>query len=67
MPLTERQAQIAARVASGKPAKQIAEEMGLAVKTVQNYTQAAAERVPGGGSPRHRLTLFFLNVVADGH
>ena len=61
-PLTERQTEVAGLVARGIPDKQIAAKLDLSVRTVQNHIRTAASHIPGIGTPRHRLTLFFLNV-----
>lgn len=61
-PLTQRQAEVAGLVARGTPDKQIAVKLDLSVRTVQNHIRTAASHIPGIGTPRHRLTLFFLNV-----
>jgi hypothetical protein len=37
-------------------------KLDLSVRTVQNHIRTAASHIPGIGTPRHRLTLFFLNV-----
>jgi DNA-binding CsgD family transcriptional regulator len=63
--LTQRQAQVVERVAKGLPAKRIAVELGISVDTVRNHIKSVAARIPGEGQPRHRLTLFFLDVVED--
>jgi len=39
--------------------------MGLSIHTVRAHIAAAAERIPGPTSPRHRLTLFFIQLAAD--
>lgn len=64
-PLTERQAEVAARVARGLPNKRIANDLGLSVKTVQEHIKEAAERLPGQGSPRYRITLWFFHLKND--
>ena len=64
--LTERQAEVAGLVARGTPDKQIAAELDLSVRTVQNHIRTAASHIPGIGSPRHRLTLFVLNIDFSG-
>lgn len=63
MPLTERQAEVGERVARGLPDKRIARELHISVYTVRCHVQNAAARIPGDSSPRHKLTLFFLNIV----
>lgn len=63
--LTTRQAQVVACVARGLPDKRIAAELRISIDTVRYHIQAAAARIPGESSPRHRLTLFFLNVTED--
>lgn len=62
MELSKRQAEIAAFVARGYPNKKIAAELGVSVKTVAEHIREAAERVPGEGWPRFRLTLWFFNL-----
>jgi DNA-binding NarL/FixJ family response regulator len=62
--LTKRQAEIVERVAKGLPDKRIAAELDISIDTVRHHIQAAADRIPGDGRPRHRLTLFFFNVDA---
>ena len=63
--LTKRQAQVVERVAHWLPDKRIAVELRISIDTVRFHIQAAAARIPGEGHPRHRLTLFFLNVAED--
>jgi DNA-binding NarL/FixJ family response regulator len=58
--LTERQAQVAERVAQGLTNKEVARELGLSEETVKQHIREAAERLPGTTYPRHRLTLWFL-------
>jgi len=60
MNLTPRQTEIASLVAKGLTAKGIAAETGLSEKTVDVHIQQAAQRLGGDTSPRHRLTLWFL-------
>lgn len=63
--LTRRQAQVVERVAKGLPDKRIAVELRISIRTVRKHVQDAAARIPGNASPRHRLTLLFLNVEDD--
>lgn len=60
--LTPRQAAIVELVARGLSDKAIARETGLSVDTVRQHIQRAANRLPGEGRPRHRLTLWFFNI-----
>lgn len=62
MDLSKRQAEIIQRVASGKPDKAIAHELGISIATVRTHIERLAERIPGNAPRRHRLTLFFFNV-----
>lgn len=64
--LTRRQAEIAALVARGLSDKAIAREASISPLTVRRHIHAAAERIPGAGKPRHRLTLWFLSITEDG-
>jgi DNA-binding NarL/FixJ family response regulator len=64
-PLTERQAEVVKYVARGLPDKRIAAELGISIDTVRRHVQDAAARIPGEARPRHRLTLFFLNVTDE--
>ena len=63
MELTPRQTEIAALVARGLPDKVIAARTALSIDTVRFHIQAAAETVGGDGSPRHRLTLWFFDII----
>jgi len=63
MPLTQRQAEVGQRVARGLPNKVIARELQISVSTVKRHIEEAAARLPGDSSPRHRLTMFFVNIV----
>jgi DNA-binding NarL/FixJ family response regulator len=63
--LSPRQTEIAALVAKGMADKQIAREVGLSIATVRAHIQAAASRIQGNTSPRHRLTVFFLTTDPD--
>lgn len=63
--LSQRQAQIVERVARGLSYKVIAAELGISIRTVHTQVGRVAARIPGDASPRHRLTLFFLNIDDD--
>jgi FixJ family two-component response regulator len=63
MPLTERQAEVAERVARGHSDKRIAADLGLSVRTVENHIRDAASHIPGPATPRYRLTWFALFVL----
>ena len=63
--LTIRQTEIAGLVARGLSDKVIAARTELAIDTVRVHIQAAAARLPGNGSPRHKLTLWFFNIVDE--
>jgi len=60
--LTERQAEVAERVARGLTNKEVARDLGLSVETVRTHVREAAERLGGTAYPRHQLTLWFLTV-----
>jgi DNA-binding NarL/FixJ family response regulator len=63
--LSVRQAEIAALVARGLPVKVIAHQTGLSIETVKVHVRAAAAKIPGDSTPRHKLTLWFFNLSAD--
>lgn len=65
MELSRRQAEVVECVARGMPDKRIAAELHISVFTVRRHVRDAAARIPGDASPRHRLTLFFLNLAAE--
>lgn len=65
MELTRRQTEIAGLVARGLADKVIAARTDLAIDTVRVHIQAAAARIPGNGTPRHKLTLWFFNIETD--
>ena len=52
-------------VARGLPDKVIAHELGISIYTVRRHIQDAAQEVSGYGSPRHKLTLWFFNIVDE--
>lgn len=60
--LSKRQTEVTECVARGMPDKCIAIYLHISIRTVQRHVQEAASRVPGESSPRHRLTLFFLQL-----
>lgn len=63
--LTARQTEIASLVARGLSDKVIAARTELAIETVRVHIQNAASRLPGQGSPRHKLTLWFFNIEEE--
>ena len=65
MELTPRQTEIAALVARGLSDKIIAARTELAIETVRVHIQNAAAKLPGDSSPRHKLTLWFFNIVEE--
>ncbi len=65
MKLSTRETQVAMLVRHGLPNKVIAHELGLDIETVRVYIKRAAAKIPGMANPRHKLTLFILNVVDD--
>lgn len=58
--LTPRQVEVARLVAAGKSAKRIADELGITIDTVNEHIQAAADRLPGDGSPKIKLVIFVI-------
>lgn len=64
-PLSTRQAQIAEYVARGLANKVIAHRTGLDIETVRVHVKAAAAKIPGQSTPRHKLTLWFFNVLEE--
>jgi DNA-binding NarL/FixJ family response regulator len=62
MELSPRQTEIAALVARGLPDKVIAAKTDLTIDAVRFHIQTAATKLPGEGSPRHKLTLWFFNI-----
>lgn len=64
-PLSVRQAEVVERVARGLPDKRIAADLSISIFTVRRHVQDAAERLPGRGTPRHKLTLWFFNIVDE--
>jgi DNA-binding CsgD family transcriptional regulator len=64
-PLTQRQAEVAERVARGLPDKRIAHELRISTHTVDFHIRQAAARIPGDAPPRRKLTLFFFGIEED--
>ena len=63
--MSKRQAEVVELVARGLPDKRIAAELHISVRTVRCHIQAAAARIPGDSTPRHRFMLFFFGVEED--
>lgn len=64
-PLTPRQAQVADMVARGLSNKDIAKRLGVKTETVNDHVSGAAGRLPGAAKPRHKLTVWILNLLHD--
>lgn len=60
--LTPRQQQVAEMAAMKVPNKEIAQRLGISVKTVEAHLDQVARTLPGNGSPRRKATLWFFNV-----
>lgn len=60
--LTPRQKMVAELVAGGLTSKQIAAELGLRPRYVEHCIQRGADRLGGTSSPRHRMTLWFVQL-----
>lgn len=58
--LTPRQREIAELVARGYTAKRIARAANISPRTVEAHIRDAADRIPGDGRARWKLTLFVL-------
>lgn len=65
MELSKRRAQVVECVARGMPDKRIAAKLDISIFTVRRHVQDAAKRLPGDGTPRHKLTLWFFNIVDE--
>lgn len=63
--LTPRQFEVAALVAAGYTAGEIAAILHRSPRTVERTIANAAARLPGQGSPRSRLTRFILAAHAS--
>lgn len=64
MTLTPREREVAALVAKGLDRQQIAAELGVSPRTVETHIAHAAMRIGGEAPPRHRLTLWFYELLA---
>jgi DNA-binding CsgD family transcriptional regulator len=58
--LTRRQQQVGELVARGLTAREIGRALGMKPATANQHIRAAAERIGGETTPRHRLTVWFL-------
>lgn len=60
--LTPRQMEVARFLARGMTDKEIARELGLSRRTVEDYIAQAAARIPGEGKPRVKVAVFFVSL-----
>jgi len=60
--LTDREWEIACRLAAGLGRKRIAAELGISINTVDVHLRHVAEKVPGNGRPGIRITHFVLTA-----
>ena len=58
--LTDREWQVACRVAAGQGRKRIAADLGLSVRTIDTHLQNLADKLPGNGRRAIRVTRFVL-------
>lgn len=63
--LTPRHMQVVELVAQGLHNREIAERIGISQRTVEDYVAVAAGRLPGRTKPRHKLTVWFLQMGRD--
>lgn len=65
MTLTPRQKEIATLVAQGLSYRRVARSTGLTVRTVTQHVIDAAARIPGPGTPRHKVTVWVARIEDD--
>lgn len=63
--LTPRQREVAELVALGMRTKAIARTLGISVHTAKNHIEQAAQRLPGHGPPRHRLSFWVFTLSLE--
>lgn len=63
--LTPRQRQVVALLGEGLDYQQVADELGLAYRTVTDHARNAAQRLPGDQRPMQKLMLHSQKVDAD--
>ena len=63
--LSTRQAQVVERVACGKLNKEIANDLGISIRTVEEHIQLAAAKIGNRYKPRERLTLWFFGHIEN--
>lgn len=60
--LSPRESQVSQMVAQGMSNKAIAKALRLSELTVKDHVKAIGRKLTGPGKPRHRITVFFLQI-----
>lgn len=63
---TRRQGQIIEQIATGKSYEQVARNLGVSKRYIQQKAYELAKRVPGSAPPRVKLTIFWHRLDAKG-
>lgn len=57
--LTDREREVAGLIASGRTYGEVADLLGISTRTVEEYIQRIARRIPGDVPPRTRILLWW--------